>query len=59
MNELDLLRSYESGPRIWDAAAILPGVYALETKGLIEPTGTSGAYQLTEAGREALEDSDA
>jgi hypothetical protein len=53
--ELDLLRSYAKGRRIWDATAILPGVFALARKGLIEPAGTSGAYQLTEAGREALE----
>lgn len=54
-DELDLLRSYEKGPRIWDATAILPAVCALADKGLIEPvTGTNGAYQLTEAGRAAL-----
>jgi hypothetical protein len=52
--ELELLRSYESGPRIWDATAVLETVYALEDKGLIEPNGPSGAYQLTGAGCKAL-----
>jgi hypothetical protein len=52
-----LLRSYENGPRIWDAVAVLPGVYELEDRGLIEPVGCSGAYQLTGAGRKALRNS--
>lgn len=49
-NELQLLRSYENGPRIWDATAILPAVYDLAGKGLIEPAGDNGAYKLTAAG---------
>lgn len=54
-NNDDLLRSYENGPRIWDATAVLPDVYALADKGLIEPTGSNnGAYRLTEAGRTEL-----
>jgi len=53
--DLDLLRSYEDGPKIWDATSILPGVYALEDKGLIEPVGCSGAYQLTGAGHAELD----
>jgi DNA-binding MarR family transcriptional regulator len=56
---LSLLRSYEKGPRIWDASAVLPGVYSLEGKGLIEVAGDprAGAYQLTEAGRKAIRES--
>jgi hypothetical protein len=53
-DELSLLRSYASGPKIWDAVTLLPTVYALADQGLIEPVGDSGAYQLTMAGREAL-----
>jgi hypothetical protein len=57
VRELSLLRTYETGPRIWDAMAVLPTVYALENKGLIEPTGPSPyLYQLTGAGRKALAD---
>lgn len=55
-NELELLRSYENGPRIWDAVLVLLRVYALEDKGLIEPSGTSGAYTLTGAGHKALKE---
>lgn len=55
--ELELLRSYASGPKIWDATAILPDVYALVAKKLIEPAGQDGfLYQLTDAGRAALEE---
>jgi hypothetical protein len=54
-NELDLLRSYENGPRIWDATEVLPRVWALADKGLVEPCGDSFvAYQLTDAGRAVL-----
>jgi len=54
-NELDFLRSYENGPRVWDATALLPGVHALQAKGLIEPVNAGGyLYQLTETGRRAL-----
>jgi hypothetical protein len=54
-DELDLLRSYENGPRIWDATVILPKVWTLAAKGLIEPTDADGyRYQLTEAGRRQL-----
>jgi hypothetical protein len=56
--ELELLRSYAKGPRIWDAVAVLPSVYALADRGLIEPSGNSGAYRLTDAGRKALETED-
>jgi hypothetical protein len=54
-NHLDLLRSYGNGPKIWDATAMLPDVYALEAKGLVEQVGHEGfLYQLTGAGRTAL-----
>lgn len=53
--DLELLRSYASGPKIWDATAILPGVWALADRGLIEPVGDEARkYQLTTAGRDAL-----
>ena len=53
--ELELLRSYEQGPYIWDAASIVPQVWRLAEKGLVEPADqTSYRYQLTEAGRRAL-----
>ena len=53
--ELELLRSYANGPRIWDAASIVPQVWALADKGLIEPVDANGrAYRLTGAGRKAL-----
>jgi hypothetical protein len=57
-DEFALLRSYENGPKIWDATAILPGVWALEAKGLIEPFGDErpGVYRLTETGRKALKE---
>lgn len=50
-DELDLLCSYARGPRIWDAAELVPGVYALEDKGLIERVPGSPAHRLTELGR--------
>jgi len=54
--ELDLLRSYEDGPRIWDAAVLMPLVHSLHEQGLIEPhQDRPGVYQITQAGREALE----
>jgi hypothetical protein len=54
--ELDLLRSYKNGPRIWDAEALVPLVVSLKEQGLIEPlTAYPGnAFQLTKAGRKAL-----
>lgn len=52
--QLNLLGSYARGPRVWDAASILPGVHALAGKGLIEPCGDNGAHRLTDAGRAAL-----
>jgi hypothetical protein len=55
--ELRLLKSYQAGPRIWDATAILPHVYALEVKGLIEPDD-SGTYHLTDSGRKVLRAAD-
>jgi hypothetical protein len=55
-DELRLLRSYEDGPRIWDAADLLHRVWALADRGLIEMVpGNFCAYQLTEAGRGALQ----
>jgi len=52
---LDLLKSYVDGPRIWDASSILPKVYVLENKGLIERDGNRGAYRLTDLGRMELD----
>lgn len=52
--DMELLRSYVSGPKIWDAASLLPSVYSLEDQGLIEMVGNSLLYQLTGAGRKAL-----
>jgi hypothetical protein len=53
--ELDMLRSYADGPRIWDAAVLVPVVFALADRGLTEPVhGRSGVYQLTDRGREVL-----
>jgi DNA-binding MarR family transcriptional regulator len=53
---MKLLRSYENGPRIWDASHIVPQVWALAEKGLIErfDPQDSRRYRLTEAGRKAL-----
>lgn len=57
---LDMLRSYEPGPHIWDAASLQPKVWELADKGLIEQV-TEGehagphTYQLTALGREVLE----
>jgi hypothetical protein len=54
-NELGLLRSYAGGPRIWDAAALAPAVYALQDEGLIEPDPErSPACRLTAKGRQVL-----
>lgn len=61
---LDMLRSYEPGPHIWDAASLQPQVWELADKGLIEQV-TEGehagphTYQLTALGREVLEAADA
>lgn len=55
-DELRLLRSYKGGQRIWDAAALQPLVAGLLEQGLIEPVPGSSAYQITKAGRAALED---
>ena len=52
----ELLRSYENGPRIWDAAIFQPDVHDLLERKLIEPCpDLPGAYQITQAGRDALE----
>ncbi len=53
-DDLRLLRSYANGPRIWDAAEILPRVHRLMDVGLIEPRFESNACQLTDKGRDAL-----
>lgn len=53
-DEARLLRSYADGPRIWDAASLLPVVHNLAGQGLIEPANERGAYQLTERGRQVL-----
>ena len=57
-DELRLLRSYADGPRIWDAASLVPTVHRLEDLGLIErkptPEGGSSARQLTARGRQVL-----
>lgn len=60
---LDMLRSYEPGPHIWDAASLQPKVWELADKGLIEQV-TEGehagphTFQLTALGREVLEIAD-
>lgn len=57
---LDMLRSYEPGPHIWDATSLQPQVFELADKGLIEQV-TEGehagphTFQLTALGREVLE----
>jgi DNA-binding PadR family transcriptional regulator len=57
VKELSLLRTYETGPKIWDAMTIIPTVYSLQNKGYIEPAPVDSLrYQLTEAGRKALAD---
>jgi DNA-binding PadR family transcriptional regulator len=54
-NELRLLGSYADGPKIWDAAILVPTVFSLADQGLIEPhQDRSGVYQLTERGRQVL-----
>jgi len=61
-NELDMLRSYASGPRIWDAAELMPAVWKLQDLGLIEPAPPAedgsppsrGVRQLTAKGRQVL-----
>jgi hypothetical protein len=55
--EIELLRSYASGPRIWDATALEDAVFNLAEAGLIEPdpgNSSSWAFRLTDAGRERL-----
>jgi hypothetical protein len=56
MMNRELLASYAKGPRIWDAAAIVPDVFKLAAEGLIEPVPgrDDGAYQLTGKGRAEL-----
>jgi hypothetical protein len=61
-DDLDMLRSYADGPRIWDATSLLPAVYRLADQGLIElappeddgSPPSRGAYRLTAAGRAVL-----
>ena len=54
----DMLHSYASGPRIWDAASLVSEVAALAGAGLIEPVPDSAAYRLTDAGRAELREQD-
>lgn len=57
VDERRLLRSYQGGPRIWDAAVLQPLVHSLIVQKLIEPCpdpGHRNACQITQAGREAL-----
>lgn len=60
---LDMLRSYERGPRIWNATSLQPQVFELGDKGLIEQV-TEGehagphTFQLTGLGREVLQAAD-
>jgi hypothetical protein len=56
--DLELLASYENGPRIWDAASVFARVLVLEDRGFVAPAGESGQYALTEAGRARLAASD-
>ncbi len=53
-DEARLLRSYVDGPRIWDAASVFEMVTQLAEKGVIAPSGTSGAFAITDLGRQAL-----
>jgi hypothetical protein len=54
--ELDLLRSYDRGPRIWDATVLARKVFGLESLGLIEPDpDILSAYRLTAKGRRVLD----
>ncbi len=52
--EARLLRTYADGPRIWDAASVFDVVLRLAEKGMLAPSGPSGAYALTDEGRQAL-----
>jgi|SRR5215472_6877725 len=57
-NELDVLRSYASGPKIWDAASLQDNVSRLRDLGLIEPVpdpGRPGVSRITPAGRRVLD----
>jgi hypothetical protein len=55
MTDLDLLATYADGPRIWDAASLIPDVYELERLGLIERVpNRNGAFQLTAKGSALL-----
>ena len=49
-SQLGMLRSYERGPRIWDASALARQVEELAGMGLIRPHGDK-AYELTGLGR--------
>jgi hypothetical protein len=64
--ELRLLRSYASGPRIWDAAELMPAVWRLQDLVLTEPAPpgddgsppSRGVRQLTVRGRQVLAEAD-
>lgn len=54
-DEIRLLKTYQKGPRIWDAVTIFPIVLKLEMKGLITlEAGSNNAYILTAKGEELL-----
>lgn len=55
MIDMELLRSYENGPRIWDASAVYPKVVELADAGLVEPVDGGPAWKITQAGLDALE----
>lgn len=52
-DERRLLRTYLTGPRIWDAAAVFAEVLRLEARGMLAPTDNTGTrYELTALGRQ-------
>lgn len=55
LSQLSMLKTYESGPRIWDAASLIGTVHSLANQGLIE-LGCNGTYRLTRKGRRRLEE---
>jgi hypothetical protein len=54
--DVDFLRTYDGGPRIWDAAVLQSKVMALVNEGLIQfVRPDSGLCELTDKGRQMLE----